>query len=93
MKFTAAVCVPDVPVTVTVYCPRLAVLLAINVSVLLPVVGFGANDAVTPLGNPETDRFTLPLKPYIGFTETYDVNEVPSPILMLPGPYNVKVGT
>ena len=41
-------------------------LLAVNVNVLLPVVGLGANDAVTPLGRPETDRFTLPVKPYCG---------------------------
>ena len=75
------------------YCPRLAELLAVNVNVLFPVVGFGANDAVTPLGKPETDRFTLPVKPYMGFTETYDVEEVPWPIVTPPGPYSVKVGT
>jgi hypothetical protein len=93
VKFTVAVCVPDVPAIATVYCPRLAVLLAVSVNVLLPVVGFGVKDAVTPLGKPETDRFTFPLKPYIGFTETYDVVEVPWPILTLPGPYSVNVGT
>ena len=59
---------PDVPVTVIMYCPRLAVLLAISVSVLLPVVGFGLKDAVTPLGRPDTARFTLPVNPYWGFT-------------------------
>ena len=55
---------PEVPVTVTVYCPIVAVLLAVSVTVLLPVVGFGVKDAVTPLGRPETARFTLPANPY-----------------------------
>jgi hypothetical protein len=59
-----AVCVPEVPVMVTGYCPRAAVLLAVNVIVLLPVVGFGVNVAVTPLGSPEIARFTLPVNPY-----------------------------
>jgi len=57
---------PDVPVMVTMYCPRLAVLVAINVSVLDPAkaeAGFGLKDAVTPLGRPETERLTLPAKP------------------------------
>jgi hypothetical protein len=55
---------PDAPVTVTVDCPMVAVLLAVNVSVLVPVVGFGVRDAVTPAGNPDTDRLTVPLNPY-----------------------------
>ena|ERR1035438_7634936 len=61
---------PEVPVMVRVYCPRLAVLLAVSVKVLIPVVGFGLKDAVTPLGRPATARFTLPLKPFWGFTST-----------------------
>jgi hypothetical protein len=59
---------PDVPVIVIMYCPRLAVLLAVKVSMLLPVVGVGLKDAVTPLGRPDTARFTLPVNPYWGFT-------------------------
>ena len=55
---------PDVPVTVRLYCPMVAEVLAINVSVLLPVVGFGAKDAITPLGKPDTDKVTLPENPY-----------------------------
>jgi hypothetical protein len=58
---------PDVPVTVTLYCPRLAELLAVSVRMLYPVVGFGANDAVTPLGKPDAARLTLPVNPYCGF--------------------------
>jgi hypothetical protein len=63
-----ATCVPEVPVIVTVYCPRAAELLAARVRVVFPVVGFGANNAVTPLGRPETERLTLPVNPYWGDT-------------------------
>jgi len=58
-----AVRLPEVPVIVTVCSPVLAELLAISVSVLFPFVGFGARDAVTPLGRPDTERFTLPVNP------------------------------
>ena len=51
---------------VTVLVPLVAVLLAVNVSVLVPVAGFGLNDAVTPLPSPEADKVTLPLKPLVG---------------------------
>jgi hypothetical protein len=59
--------VPDFPVMVTVLVPVVAVLLAVNVSVLLPVVvGFGLNAAVTPLPRPLADKVTLPLNPLDG---------------------------
>ncbi len=51
---------------VTVFVPVVAVLLAVNVSVLVPVAGFGLNDAVTPLPMPEADKVTLPVKPFEG---------------------------
>ncbi len=70
MKFVLDVCEPDVPVMVTVYCPSVAVLLAASVRVLLPVVGLGEKVPVTPLGSPEIEKFTLPVKPYCGFTYT-----------------------
>ena len=54
---------PDVPVMVTVDVPTVAVELAVNVNTLVLVVLVGLNDAVTPLGNPEADRFTLLEKP------------------------------
>jgi hypothetical protein len=63
-----AIRLPDVPVTVKGYCPMAVELLAVNVSVLLPVAGFGEKDAVTPLGRPETEKVTLPVNPYCGFT-------------------------
>lgn len=59
---------PEVPVTVTVTVPVVAVLLAERVKVLVPVVLPGLNAGVTPLGRPEADKLTLPLKPLSGFT-------------------------
>jgi hypothetical protein len=46
-----------------------AALLAVSVKVLLfvaEVVGLGLNAAVTPLGRPEADKLTLPLKLFCG---------------------------
>jgi hypothetical protein len=68
---------PKVPVTVTVLCPIGAELLAVNVIVLIPVVGLGVKDAVTPVGRPDTERLTLPVNPYSGLTEILDVLVVP----------------
>lgn len=82
---------PEVPVTVAVYCPGVAVLLAVSVSVLLPLVGFGEKDAETPLGRPVAARFTLPVNPYCGFTETDPVAELPWPTDATPAE-SVKLG-
>jgi len=57
---------PDVPVTVTVDVPFVAVELAVKVRVLLALAGLGTKLAMTPLGNPEADKVTLPLKPLDG---------------------------
>jgi hypothetical protein len=55
--------VPLVPVTVTVAAPRVAVLAAVKVSVLLlAVVDAGLNTAVTPAGKPLALNTTLPVK-------------------------------
>jgi len=48
--------------------PVVAVLLAANASVLLPVDGLGLNVAVTPFGSVEVVNVTLPLKPFCGAT-------------------------
>src|SRR5258708_35426363 len=49
--------------------PVAAVLLAVSVRTLVLVVLAGLNvEAVTPLGRPETDSATLPVKPYCGVT-------------------------
>ena len=58
----------DKPVTFTATVPVVAVLLAVSVSVLVLAVLLGLNDAVTPLGRPDADRLTLPLKPFCGLT-------------------------
>ena len=55
---------PEVPLTVTGYDPAGTLLPTVNKRPLLNVVDAGENEAVTPLGRPETDRFTLPLKPF-----------------------------
>jgi hypothetical protein len=58
------VCEPYVPVIVSVLVPIAAVLATVNRIVLLYVVGLVEKAAVTPLGRPEIERFTLPLKPF-----------------------------
>ena len=64
----ALLSMPEVPVTVTVTVPVVAVLLAVSVKVLALVVLRGLSEAVTPLGRPEADKLTLPLKPLSGFS-------------------------
>ena len=49
--------------------PVVAVLLAVNVRTLDPVVGFVPNEAVTPLGRAELESVTDPVKPPEGVTE------------------------
>lgn len=70
MTIVVALSAPDVPVMVTLLWPTLAELLAVNVRVDVPLVGLGEKDAVTPLGKPETPRFTFPVKPYWSYTKT-----------------------
>lgn len=57
---------PEVPVIVTVAAPVIAVALAVRVSLLVLVAGFGLNPAVTPVGRPDAEKVTLPLKPFNG---------------------------
>jgi hypothetical protein len=69
--------VPDVPVIVTVEDPVVAVLLAVKVSTLLPVVGLVPNVAVTPLGKPDAASVTLPVNPPVSVTEIVSVPLLP----------------
>jgi hypothetical protein len=69
--------VPEVPVTMTTVVPGDADLLAANVTVLEPAVLGELNEAVTPLGRPDTDRLTVPLKPFCGLTVTLLLTLVP----------------
>ena len=66
VRLTVVVCVrlPEVPVMVTVAGPAVAVALAVNVSLLVVVAGFGLNAAVTPVGKPEADMVTLLVNPF-----------------------------
>jgi hypothetical protein len=69
MVVVSGVKAPEVPVMVTVVGPPVvAEVLAVRVSTLVPVVGFVAKPAVTPLGRPDAARVTLPVKPLVGWT-------------------------
>jgi hypothetical protein len=87
VRVMVVVCVkvPDVPVMVVVTVPMVAALLAASVIVLVVVAGLGLNDAVTPLGSPDTDKLTLPLKPFSGVTVIVLVPLVPCVMLRLVG--------
>ena len=65
---TVVVCVklPDVPVIVIVDDPVVAVLLAVNVNVLVPVAGFVPNAAVVPAPIPAAESVTAPVNPPVG---------------------------
>lgn len=54
---------PEEPAMITVAGPVVAVLVAVNVNVLVPVVLVGLKEAVTPEGKPDADKPTVPLKP------------------------------
>jgi hypothetical protein len=61
---------PAVPVTVTLAAPTAALPLATKLNVLAVAVPAGLKDAVTPLGRPETVRFTVLLNPLADSMET-----------------------
>lgn len=56
--------VPDVPVMIAVTFPAAAVLLAVKVTLLVPVAVAGLKLAVTPEGRPEAASFTDALNPF-----------------------------
>ena len=76
---------PEVPERVTVNVPVVAVLVAVNVKVLVVLTGFVLNDAVTPLGRPDADNVTAPLKPFRALTVIVLVPVFPCMMLRLPG--------
>lgn len=70
---------PDVPATVTATEPMAAELLAVKVSVLLVIAGFGLNAAVTPVGNVDvTASVTSLSNPFAGFTVIVSVLLAPA---------------
>lgn len=73
---------PEMPVMVTVAVPLVAVLLAVNVSTLVLVAGFVPNDAVTPVGKPDADSVTLPVKPLVGVIVMVLVPPVPPCVIV-----------
>jgi hypothetical protein len=66
LTVAVAVKLPDVPVTVSTDAPVAAEFVAVRVSVVSLLVGFGLIPDVTPFGRPETENMTLPLKPFAG---------------------------
>jgi hypothetical protein len=68
VRFVVCVRLPLVPVIVMVDVPVAAVELTVSVRELVDVVGLVPKLAVTPAGNPEADRVTLPVKPPEGVT-------------------------
>ena len=68
---------PNVPVTVIAAFPGAAVLVAVNVKMLVPLVGFWEKFAVTPLGKPETERLALTVKPGWGVMVIVELLELP----------------
>lgn len=92
-RVVVAVRLPEVPVMVTVELPVVSVELAVRVSTLVPVVGFVANAAVTPLGRPDAASVTLPLNPPTSVTLIVLVPLLPCVIDRLLGESDsVKVG-
>jgi len=79
------VMLPDVPVIVTVAVPSDAVALAARVKVLVVEAGLGLKVAVTPVGKPDAERVTLPLKPLEGVMVMVLVPLVPCTTLKVLG--------
>jgi hypothetical protein len=76
---------PDVPVTVTVAAPVVAVRPAVSFKVLLVVAGLVANFALTPSGSPDAERVTLPSKPFIGVMVIVLLPDIPCSTLKVAG--------
>jgi len=92
----ARIKLPDVPVMVTFTVPTWAAELTVSVNVLLLLVVPGLKDAVTPLGRPDAEKLTLPLKPFCGPTEMVLVPLVACAMLKVVGDaesVNVGVAT
>lgn len=68
VSVVVAVSVTEVPVMVSGYCPTATELDTVSARALLFVVGLVKNEAVTPVGRPAMERFTLPENPYWEFT-------------------------
>ena len=76
---------PEDPVTVKEVAPVAAVALTVRVRVLAVVAGSGVNCAVTPVGKPETEKLTPPLKPFTGLMVIVLVPAAPCATLRVAG--------
>ena len=84
---------PDVPVTITLNVPIAAELDAVRVRLVLDVVGLMPKAGVTPLGNPETLKVTLPLNPFAGLmVMVVEPNDPCSTVKVMGEADNVKPG-
>lgn len=72
-----AVSVPEVPVMVIGYVPATVVAATVKVRTLVVAVGLVAKAAVTPVGNPEAARVTLPVNPFRSVTVMVSVPLAP----------------
>jgi hypothetical protein len=75
----------DVPLTDRVTVPIAAVPFAVSVNTLVLAVLVGLKDADTPLGRPDTDKLTFPVKPFSGVTVTVVVPLAPCVTVKLLG--------
>ena len=85
--------VPEVPVMLTLNVPIAAVAPAPRVRVVEAGSGLELKDAVTPLGSPDAEKVTLPVKPFRGVTVMALKPEVPCTMAKLAGEVeSVKLG-
>jgi hypothetical protein len=88
-----AVRLPEVPFIVTVAVPVGAVLLAVSVNTLVPVVGLVPKAAVTPPGSPDAASVTLPVNPFLSETVMVVFPEAPwAKVSEVGAPPKVKLG-
>ncbi len=76
---------PETPEIVRLNEPLEAVRETVMVSVLDEDAGFGEKAAVTPLGSPPIERFTVPAKPPEGVIVTVAVPTLPRRIVTFAG--------
>lgn len=77
--------VPEVPAIVTLDVPMAAVARAVSVTVVEVGSGLELKDAVTPLGRPDAEKVTLPVKPFRGDTVMALIPDVPCTTAMVAG--------
>ena len=93
MLVVTGVSVPEVPVMVIVDDPSAAEAPTVNVITLVAVAGLVANAAVTPVGNPDAARVTLPVNPFSSVTAIVLVPALPGATVTVEGEAaSVKLG-